>query len=146
MQTPAELTQRFRARGLKVTPQREAVFRALVDNVDHPTAESVHAAVTAVMPSVSLRTVYQVLNDLASMGEINALDLGLGAARFDPNVDTHHHLVCVECGKVRDVYVEPVAVPAGVGFTVDRAEVVFRGRCDGCAPVPDRPQHNPKTV
>ncbi|MCU1485721.1 MAG: transcription regulator Fur family [Actinomycetia bacterium] len=136
MQTPAELTQRFRARGLKVTPQREAVFRALVDNVDHPTAESVHATVTAAMPSVSLRTVYQVLNDLASMGEINALDLGLGAARFDPNVDTHHHLVCVECGKVRDVYVEPVAVPVtALGFTVDSAEVVFRGRCDDCAPV-----------
>ena len=136
VRTPEELTQRFRTEGLKVTPQREAVFRALVGNVDHPTAEAVHATVTAAMPSVSLRTVYQVLNDLASMGELNALDLGLGAARFDPNVDTHHHLVCVACGKVRDVYVEPVAVPVtAVGFTVDSAEVVFRGRCDDCTPV-----------
>jgi Fe2+ or Zn2+ uptake regulation protein len=136
MHDPAELTQRFRSRGLKATPQREAVFRALVDQVDHPTAESIHAAVTAELPNVSLRTVYQVLNDLASMGEINALDLGLGAARFDPNVDAHHHLVCDTCGKVRDVYVEPVALPSASGFTVERAEVVFRGRCEGCAPRP----------
>jgi Fe2+ or Zn2+ uptake regulation protein len=136
MRTPTELTQLLRDQGRKVTPQREAVIRALVGNVDHPTAESVHAAVTAEMPSVSLRTVYQVLNDLARLGEIHALELGTGAARFDPNVDTHHHLVCTVCGKVRDVYVEPVTVPAdAAGFTVERAEVVFRGRCDDCAPV-----------
>src|SRR4051812_37033476 len=98
MQDPAELTERFRRRGLKATPQREAVFRALVGQGDHPTADSVHATVTAELPNVSLRTVYQVLNDLTAMGEINALDLGLGAARFDPNVDPHHHLVCERCG------------------------------------------------
>jgi Fe2+ or Zn2+ uptake regulation protein len=135
MHDPAELTQRFRSRGLKATPQREAVFRALVDQVDHPTAESIHAAVTAELPNVSLRTVYQVLNDLASMGEINALDLGLGAARFDPNVDAHHHLVCDTCGKVRDVHASyPLTVPVGAdqGFAIDAAEVVFRGLCDTC--------------
>jgi len=133
MRTPTELTQLFRERGLKVTPQREAVFRALAGAAHHPTAETVHAAVTAEMPNVSLRTVYQVLNDLTDMGEINALDLGTGAARFDPNVDVHHHLVCTSCGKVRDVYVEPVTVPdATHGFVVDSAEVVYRGRCDDC--------------
>ena len=132
MRTPTELSELFREQGLKVTPQREAVFRALRDNVDHPTAELVHATVTAEMPNVSLRTVYQVLNDLAGMGEIHALDLGTGAARFDPNVDTHHHLVCTACGKVRDVYVDTVAMPAAAGFTVDSAEVVYRGRCDDC--------------
>ena len=133
MRTPTELSELFRSHGRKVTPQREAVFRALLGNDVHPTAEAVHAVVTAEMPSVSLRTVYQVLNDLTEMGEIHALDLGTGAARFDPNVDAHHHLVCTGCGKVRDVYVDAVAVPAAApGFTVDSAEVVFRGRCDDC--------------
>jgi Fe2+ or Zn2+ uptake regulation protein len=133
MRTPTELTELFRSRGLKVTPQREAVIRALVGNDLHPTAEAVHAVVTAEMPAISLRTVYQVLNDLTEMGEIHALDLGTGAARFDPNVDAHHHLVCTQCGKVRDVYVEAVALPAAApGFTVQSAEVVYRGRCDDC--------------
>ena len=138
MRTPTELTDLFRSHGMKVTPQREAVFRALLGNDLHPTAEAVHAVVTTEMPNVSLRTVYQVLNDLAAMGEIHALDLGTGAARFDPNVDAHHHLVCSECGRVRDVYVdatplESAAVPvAAPGFTVESAEVVFRGRCDDC--------------
>jgi Fur family transcriptional regulator, stress-responsive regulator len=137
VRSPAELTERFRAQGLKVTPQREAVFRALDRNDAHPTAESVHAAVTREMPMVSLRTVYQVLNDLAAMGELAVLDLGTGATRFDPNVETnHHHLVCTSCGKVRDLHADfrSVRVPPGAeqGFTVDTAEVVFRGVCDDC--------------
>ena len=137
MRSPAELTQLFRASGRKMTPQREAVFRVLDRNDDHPTAESVHAAVTREMPSVSLRTVYQVLNDLAAMGELAVLDLGTGAARFDPNVDAqHHHLVCTRCGKVRDLHADfgSVRVPPGAeqGFSVDSAEVVFRGVCDAC--------------
>jgi Fe2+ or Zn2+ uptake regulation protein len=132
VRTPAELTDLFRERGLKVTAQREAVFRVLHANDRHPTAESVHAAVTAVMPSVSLRTVYGVLNDLAAMGEVLALDVGLGATRFDPNVDAHHHLVCTGCGKVRDVHAATVDLPEVDAFTIEDAEVVFRGRCDTC--------------
>jgi Fe2+ or Zn2+ uptake regulation protein len=138
MRTPAEVNETLRANGRKVTPQREAVVRALVGNVVHPTAESVHVAVTTELPNVSLRTVYQVLNDLAELGELQALDLGTGAARFDPNVEPHHHLVCTQCGKVRDVYASfgEVLVPSGAeqGFAVDSAEVVFRGRCDTCQP------------
>lgn len=134
MRTPGELTELFQANGLKVTPQRQAVFRALLDNHRHPTAEAVHTTVVAELPNVSLRTVYQVLNDLTALGEIHALDLGTGAARFDPNVDAHQHLVCVACGKVRDVYVEPVDAPDDDEFTVERAEVVFRGRCADCQP------------
>jgi Fe2+ or Zn2+ uptake regulation protein len=137
VRSPAELTELFRTSGRKITPQREAVFRALERNDEHPTAESVHAVVTSEMPNVSLRTVYQVLHDLADMGELAVLDLGTGAARFDPNVDaTHHHLVCTGCGRVRDLYADfgAVRVPAGAeqGFTVDSAEVVFRGVCDAC--------------
>src|SRR5688572_15429234 len=107
MRSPAELRDRLRAEGRKVTPQREAVFRALAGNVEHPTAESVHAAVVAELPMVSLRTVYQALHDLADLGEIQAIDLGTGAVRFDPNLAAHHHLVCTVCGRVRDVPASP---------------------------------------
>lgn len=137
MKSVAELTELFRARGLKVTPQRQCIFRVLHGNDAHPTAESVYAAARAEMPTIALKTVYQTLNDLAAMGEIQQLDLGTGATRFDPNVDAHHHLVCTGCGKVRDLYADfrSVRVPAGAeqGFTIDSAEVVFRGRCDTCS-------------
>ena len=97
----AELTELFRARGLKVTPQRQCIFKALHGNGAHPTAEALYATARAEMPTIALKTVYQTLNDLAAMGEIQQLDLGTGATRFDPNVDAHHHLVCGGCGSTR---------------------------------------------
>jgi Fe2+ or Zn2+ uptake regulation protein len=141
VKSPDELTERFRSEGLKVTPQRQRIFRALHGTDEHPTAEAVHEVVRADMPTVSLRTVYQTLNDLAAMGEIQHLDLGTGSSRFDPNVDAHHHLVCVECGKVHDVYVDftDVQVPPGAdrGFLITSTEIVFRGRCALCATAAD---------
>src|SRR3982751_1518543 len=137
VKSPAELSELFRQRGLKVTPQRQCIFGVLHGDEVHPTAESVYAVARAEMPMMSLKTVYQTLNDLAAMGEIQQLDLGTGSSRFDPNVDAHHHLVCVRCGKVRDLYVDfaRLAVPTNQrqGFTVGSAEVVFRGLCDDCS-------------
>lgn len=136
VKSPAGLTDRFRARGLKVTPQRQAIFRILHENRVHPTAEAVHAEVIREMPTVSLRTVYQTLNDLSGMGELVALDLGTGSARFDPNLDPHHHLVCETCGRVTDLdaHFPGVAVPAGKeqGYVISATQIVFRGRCDSC--------------
>jgi Fe2+ or Zn2+ uptake regulation protein len=137
MKSPAELTDLFRQRGLKVTPQRQRIFELLASNKDHPTAESMYALVGANMPTVSRKTVYQTLNDLAAMGEIQQFELGTGARRFDPNVDSHHHLVCSECGKVQDVWNDDhllsITEAQRKGFTVWRAEVIFRGLCDECS-------------
>ena len=151
MKTPDELTGLFRERGLKVTPQRQCIFRALHETRLHPTAESVYDEVRQEMPTISLRTVYQTLNDLAAMGELLHLDLGTGSARFDPNVEAiHHHLVCESCGLVRDVHAEvgpldPDSLPDG--FTVSGAELVVRGRCAACsaAPVAEAAREQPAT-
>jgi Fe2+ or Zn2+ uptake regulation protein len=136
---PDELTEVFRARGRKVTAQRQCIFRILQGNVAHPSAESVYEAARAEVATISLKTVYQTLHELAELGEIAVLDLGTGMVRFDPNVDSvHHHLVCRSCGKVRDVEVDSSAlvVPPGAdhGYDVRSTEVVFRGLCEDCRP------------
>ena len=137
MQSPEALTDLFRAQGRKITAQRQCIFRALEGDVTHPSAERVYEKVRQEMPTVSLKTVYQTLNDLAELGAISVLDVGTGSARFDPNVETvHHHLVCRSCGKVRDLATDlpgvSVSRRATKGFVVDSAEVVFRGLCDEC--------------
>ena len=141
MRTPDQLTDLFRAHGLRVTPQRQSVFRALHGNQAHPTAEAVHALVVEEMPTVSLRTVYATLHDLAAMGEIGELELGTGSARFDPNTTLHHHLVCDRCGRVHDVEATfaSVRLPDDLedGFEVSGTEIVLRGTCGPCRTAKD---------
>ena len=136
VRSPSELTDTFRANGLKVTPQRQLLFRLMHDNVGHPTAEALYADASAQMPGISLRTVYQTLSDLAAMGELRSIDLGTGATRFDPNTDDHHHVVCDRCGDVRDVYVsgaDGLPVDGLDGFEVREASILFKGVCPRCA-------------
>lgn len=141
MSFPVDLAQRLRSHGLKLTPQRELVFRLIYGNTSHPTADTLFAAAREQMPMISLKTVYQVLNDLAALGEIQVLDLGTGSVRFDPNTSEHHHAVCGSCGSILDVAVSAlpslqaiVDAPSSVsGFRVDEVDVTFRGTCGSCA-------------
>ncbi len=136
VKSPTELTDAFHANGLKVTPQRQLLFRLMYDNTMHPTAETLFSDASTQMPGISLRTVYQTLTDLAAMGELRLIDVGAGAVRFDPNVDDHHHVVCELCGDVRDVYVadsQNLSIDGLDGFAIDSTSILFHGSCAKCA-------------
>jgi Fur family transcriptional regulator, stress-responsive regulator len=153
----AQLSDRLRARGWRITPQRRAILGALSGEQVHLSAEQVHAAARRTVPEVSLATVYNTLNELVRLAEVSEIHLADGSARYDPKVGPeHHHLVCEGCGLMFDV--EPIGV-AGLslplaqrfGMTVDSVEVVFRGRCSRCAEQsgtgvgePDRPGVGPR--
>ena len=142
MKTAAELTDLFRAEGLRVTPQRQAIFRLLTDNDRHPTVDALYDAASADMPTISRKTVYQTVHDLEELGQVALLDLGTGSVRVDPNVeDDHQHLVCSVCGMVRDVPLDASASPSlpkryHREFAVDAVDVIFRGICDQCSTDP----------
>jgi Fe2+ or Zn2+ uptake regulation protein len=137
VKTADELTALFRTRGLRVTPQRHALFRLLERDDSHPTVQGLCEEARAQMPTISLRTVYQAIHDLEGLGEIALVDLGTGSVRVDPDVEhPHHHFVCTSCGKVRGVVIdlERLGVPAvREGFTVTSVQVLLRGTCDECA-------------
>jgi Fe2+ or Zn2+ uptake regulation protein len=137
MQTSDELTTLFRDRGLRVTPQRQAIFRLLYGNDRHPTVDALHEAARLEMPTISLKTVYQTVHDLEALGQVSLLDLGTGSVRVDPNVESeHHHIVCSSCGLVHDVEIAEVPkLPPRYRreFHSDAVDVIFRGVCNDCA-------------
>ncbi|MDR7402528.1 MAG: Fur family transcriptional regulator [Armatimonadota bacterium] len=137
MITAAKLAQAFRARGRRVTPQRALLFR-LIERLqeDHPTAEALYVRAAREMPTLSLRTVYSTLEELAAMRVIRALHVGTGGMRVCVDPRRHHHVVCVKCGKTRDVFVDPgpldVPLDQRQGFVITDHEIVFRGICAEC--------------
>lgn len=138
MRTVEELTERFHDQGLRVTPQRQAIFGLLQGDASHPTVEALYDRARATMPTISLKTVYQTVHDLEAMREVELIHLGTGSVRVDPNVEhAHHHLICTVCGRVRDVLVDVrdlrLAARDRRGFRVADVEVHFRGICEDCA-------------
>lgn len=132
-----DIAAALRAKGLRVTPQRALVFRLLQEmGPDHPSAEAIHVRATRQMPSLSLRTVYAILDELDELSVIRSIDLGTGSKRFCVNPRRHQHLVCTRCGKIKDVFVpvDPVDVPPDQrqGFVITEQFVVFRGLCRDC--------------
>jgi Fur family transcriptional regulator, stress-responsive regulator len=131
-----DLLTRLRARGWRLTAQRRVIAEALVGEHVHLTADEVLAGARDALPEVGRATVYATLRELVELGELAEVSTDRGPVRYDPNVgEAHHHLVCRDCHRVLDVTPEPpvLAAEASHGFTIDRVEVVFRGRCPDCA-------------
>jgi len=132
------LTAALRQRGMRVTPQRVVVHRALQELDRHVTADELLDAVTERLPNVSLPTIYATLELLEELGMVRRVQRS-GTALFDPRTDTHHHLVCSGCGSVQDVASEldTEALERAArhqGFRRQRVEAVVHGLCRDCLP------------
>lgn len=131
-----ELAVRCRAAGLKATPQRMAIFQALVESREHPSPEVVFEAVKQALPSISLATVYKTLDSLEEAGLIAEVSQLAKSKRYDANDHPHHHLVCTSCGSITDVNhpeLDRLAAPPGLGgFEAHEVRIQILGRCTMC--------------
>ncbi len=127
-----ELAARLRARGLRMTPQREQVLAA-VHGLRHATPEQISDAV----PGVDVTTVYRTLELLEDLEFVKHAHLGHGAPSYRPADDDHVHVVCHSCGAVSDAsprIVDDLAdtLRAEHGFDLDRSHFTVFGRCAAC--------------
>lgn len=132
-----ELVRRCREAGMNVTPQRLAVYRALLESDDHPSPEILFQRVRKSMPSLSLATIYKSLDALEGLGVVAEVATASDTKRFDANDEHHHHLVCTRCDKVTDLYddrYDALAAPRHLaGFVVHTLTVQVKGLCAACA-------------
>jgi Fe2+ or Zn2+ uptake regulation protein len=131
---PAEV---LRHRGIQVTAQRLAVFRAVAGQ-PHITADGVAEIVRAEIGAISLQSVYDALGVLVAERLIRRIQPAGSPARFEDRVgDNHHHLICRTCGRVVDVDCAAGSAPCLTaiddrGYEIDEAEVAYWGRCPDC--------------
>ena len=134
-----ELVARCRTHRMSVTPQRMAIYRALLESEDHPSPELLYGRVRAKMPSLSLGTIYNVLDALVRLGLSKEVAAVSGIKRYDANVEKHHHLVCTQCGVIVDFYdreLDEVSPPRRAklgGFVAETMSIQVLGVCASCA-------------
>lgn len=127
-----------RQKGLKVTPQRVAVYKALIRTDTHPTAEEVYKMVRRDISSISLDTVNRTLLTLAEIGAAFQVEGTGQPRRYDGGMEDHQHFRCIKCGKIVDFHYEPfdnIEVPAHLQgqFQVMRKTVYLEGICRSCS-------------
>lgn len=139
MEHPIDPVYALRRAGLRVTAPRLAVLRALSARGQHVSADEVVSAVRGQLGESSAQTVYNVLRTLGDAGLVRRIEPAGHPGRYELRVgDNHHHLVCRGCGAVVDVDCAvgetPCLTAAGdAGYQIDEAEVIYWGRCPGCA-------------
>ncbi len=126
----------MKQQGLRVTPQRFAVYANLLQRFDHPTAEQILTELNSDGPVSSLATVYSSLQALRTAGLIKEVLLEAGVGRYDAKVQPHHHLCCNKCGAIADLPWETFAdvnlSKVSAHFQTQTYEVVVRGICQSC--------------
>ena len=132
-----EIRRRFRERGLKLTPQRAAIYQALAETTAHPAAEDLYRQVRALHPMISQNTVYYTLGALKTAGLVHEVNYWHDRARFDANMAAHHHLICLGCRKIEDLSDDglnrlTLSKRRTAGFEVTGHRVEFHGFCAGC--------------
>ncbi|MGY2078382.1 Fur family transcriptional regulator [Modestobacter sp. SYSU DS0657] len=138
----APLAEQLRARGLRLTTQRQRVLAA-VTALSHGTPEDISSRLRAeagpdgAAPDTS--TVYRTLELLEQLGLVWHTHLGKGAPIYHAGQQHRHvHVVCQACGEISSV--DPTVLDgaaerlgAELGFTLDVGHVALSGTCRACA-------------
>lgn len=132
-----ETAQLLREKGLKVTPQRIAVYNMLLSTTEHPDAETIYKTLEPTNPTMSLATVYKTLDFFKHLGLVQELNVGEGRSRYDATVQCHPHTVCRVCGKVDDLHLEALTEVAkklvpDLDFEVECEQLILYGKCSDC--------------
>ena len=89
-------------KGLRVTPQREAILEYLLSTDEHPSARGILESVRKKVPRICLSTVYGTLAELSKHNIIKELEFDEMENRYEGNISQHINLVCVRCGRISD--------------------------------------------
>lgn len=128
-------SQALRESGLRLTHQRLEVAREIASSETHPDTETIYRKVRTRVPTISLDTVYRTLAALERLGLVTRVNATAGPARYDANLDHHHHFLCTRCGLVRDVYHSSFDDLEAPDLVVDlgKVESVLVQLCGVCA-------------
>lgn len=98
-----DIISRLKETGYKLTPQRLAICKMVLESKAHPSAEMIFTLLKKDYPSMSLATIYKTFHLLQKMELIQDAIIDEGKIRIDPNKNLHINLICTKCGVIKDI-------------------------------------------
>lgn len=136
-----ELETRFldflKARRLRRTPERVAILNEVQEMPSHFEVEEIYANLDSKGYHVSRATVYSTIELLCQCGIVRRLMFSFHQATYELAGRNHIHLVCTECGKVREIDDPEVLASLTAmkfpSFTVAHYSTCVYGVCSRCS-------------
>jgi len=100
----SEIRTMLMEKGLRITPQRLAIYEAILKLNNHPTADDIAALIKQDHPNIATGTVYKVLESLVENGLINKVKTERDVMRYDAILENHHHLYDAQSDRIADYY------------------------------------------
>jgi Fe2+ or Zn2+ uptake regulation protein len=138
------IQRKLEASGLRATLVRRSILELLLEANRHYTPEELLEELRLRGEPISIATLYQNLRQLVEKGLLRKVTGPDGLTRYDANIEPHHHLVCIRCGRMIDVALEgfkaelrPTALPTTTDEELDRWQVLephveLEGICPEC--------------
>lgn len=122
----------FKSKGIKLTPQRIAVYKYLAENHTHPDALTVYNNIIKTNPSFSKTTVYNCLQTLTECGLLIPVNIDKDKIHYDADTSFHGHFRCINCGEIYDFKCTEGGVCGIDGFEIRHKDVYYSGICSRC--------------
>ncbi|MCX8039395.1 MAG: transcriptional repressor [Planctomycetota bacterium] len=126
-------------RGIRWTSQRQVIVEQFLLAGEHVTADRLLERVREVDPAIGAATVYRTLHLLTEIGVAARVQLGNGAASYEPVIGRahHDHLVCVACGTIIEFHDAAIeqrqeAIASAQGFRLLHHRLELFGLCARC--------------
>jgi Fur family transcriptional regulator, ferric uptake regulator len=133
-----ELRAALKARGLRMTPQRQLILDVVASLHGHISVDQVHRQVIGQFPDVHITTVYRTLEVLEELGIVRHIHFHDGVAQYQRTDEApHQHMVCSVCHADTELDLEllrPLAdeLHRRYGFKSDLAHMAIVGVCRAC--------------
>lgn len=126
------IAKKLHSHGLRVTPQRVWVYDYLETYRTHPDAEEVFKSIRKKENSITLSTVYNILQAFVEKGLAIEVKADGGRVRYDADIGLHGHFICEKCKNIYDFNISELSVTGLEGFTTQLRDVYFGGVCNKC--------------
>lgn len=120
------------AHNIRPSIHRILIYQYLIDNKNHPTADTVYCNLHPQLPTLSKTTIYNTLSLFVEKKLIQELPLESGELRYDADISEHAHFKCEKCGKVYDLFMKINLPRLPDDFTLSRSQLFFWGKCSCC--------------
>jgi Fe2+ or Zn2+ uptake regulation protein len=118
--------------GMRMTKQRKEVYRALIENQDHPSASELFDYLKDTDSQMSLATVYNCLEALVESGAVKQVNVDREPTRYCQNCIPHGHFHDQSTGIIHDINFKPNAQITDLldlppGTEISNLEITLKG-------------------